>query len=156
MKYLTRRPQTALPVPAAQVACDALIRRCIDLRQLYRHAAKACEPGLRMVLKDNVQTMDLLIGDLQAQCCVGADRACDRGSWRGAARGQLAGWLVRVAPRRDVAWLRVLTHHESALLHLFERTIARLPADSARAVCRQLPRLHGIHQDMHNLVGRTH
>lgn len=156
MKYLMRRPQTALPAPAARAACAALIRRCIDLRQLHRHAAKACEPGLRMVLKDNAQTMGMLIGDLQAQRCGGADEACDRGSWGGAARGQLADWLVRVAPRRDVAWLRALTHHENALLHRFERTITRLPTDSARAMCRQLPRLHGIHQDMHHLVGRAH
>lgn len=109
-----------------------------------------------MVLKDNAQTMDSLIGDLQAQCGVGVARACNRGSRGGAAREQLASWLVRLAPRRDVAWLRTLTHHENALLQLFEQTIARLPADSARVVCRQLPRLHGIHQDMHNLVGRAH
>jgi hypothetical protein len=40
--------------------CNALIRRSIDLRRLYRHAATACEPGLRMVLNDNVHTLDLL------------------------------------------------------------------------------------------------
>jgi hypothetical protein len=156
VKFLTHRPQTALPAPAAQATCHALVRRCIDLRRLYLRAAQGCEPGLRVVLNDNAQAMNLLIGDLQSQCCLDADRASNRGSWRGAARGRLAGWLVRVAPRREVAWLRVLRHHESALLHLFERTIARLPADSARAVCRQLPRLHGIHQDMHSLVGRAH
>ncbi|MEO9079494.1 MAG: hypothetical protein ABI268_09290 [Rhodanobacter sp.] len=145
-----------MPAPAAQAASVALIRRCIDLRRLYLHAANACEPGLRMVLKDNVQTMDLLIGDLQAQCFVGADRSRDHGSWGGAARAQLARWLMSAAPRHNVAWLQTLTNHESALLGLFEQTIARLPADSARAMCRQLPRLHGIHQDMHNLVGPAH
>lgn len=156
MKFLKHHPLTALPAPAEQVACHALIRRCIDLRKLYLRAAHGCEPGLRVLLNDNAQAMDSLIADLQAQCCVGIDRAYDRGSWRGAVRGQLAGCLVRLSPRRELAWLRVLTHRESDLLHLFERTIARLPADSARVMCRQLSRLHGIHQDMHSLVGRAH
>ena len=155
MKHSAHRPQTALPTHAAQAACKALILRSIDLRQWYRHAAAVCEPGLRMVLNDNAQTLDLLIGDLQAQCGADTGKPGNHGSWRGAARRQLASWLVRAAPRRDVAWLRALAHHESALLCAFERAIARLPADSARALCRQLPRLQGIHQDMHSLVGNA-
>jgi len=40
------------------------------------------------------------------------------------------------------------------LLHLFERaTIATAPADVALVLRRQLPRLHGIHLDMHGLGG---
>jgi uncharacterized protein (TIGR02284 family) len=133
--------------------CYALIRRSIDLRRLYRHAAKACEPGLRMVLNDNVHTLDLLIADLQAQLHASGDRTCVRGSWRGTVHRHLAGWLVRTAARRDSAWIRVLAHGESALLHRFEQAIAAAPAESAPALRRQLPRLRGIHLDMHSLAG---
>lgn len=133
--------------------CHALTRRSIDLRQLYRHAAKACEPGLRMVLNDNVRTLDLLIADLQAQSRAGGGRACVRGSWCGVAHRHLAGWLVRSASRRDQAWLRVLAHGESGLLHRFERAIAIAPPALALVLRRQLPRLLGIHLDMHSLAG---
>ncbi|MEO8809627.1 MAG: hypothetical protein ABI386_05230 [Rhodanobacter sp.] len=37
----------------------------------------------------------------------------------------------------------------------FEEAIALLPAEPARALCRQLPRLRGIHQDMHCLAGHV-
>jgi hypothetical protein len=39
------------------------------------------------------------------------------------------------------------------LLHAFEQAIAEAPAESALALRRQLPRLHGIHLDMHSLAG---
>lgn len=133
--------------------CNALIRRSIDLRQLYRHAAAACEPGLRMVLNDNAHTLSLLIADLQAQLRARGERPCVHGSWRGAVHRHLAGWLMRIAARRDHAWIRALAHGESALLHRFERAIAAAPAESALVLRRQLPRLHGIHLDMHSLTG---
>lgn len=138
-----------LPVPT----CNALIRRSLDLRQLYRHAAMACEPGLRMVLNDNVRTLDLLIADLQAQLRARGGKPCGHGSWRGTVHRHLAGWLMRTAARRDHAWIRVLAHDESALLHRFEQAIATAPAESALVLRRQLPRLRGIHLDMHSLAG---
>ncbi|MHB1057478.1 MAG: DUF2383 domain-containing protein [Rhodanobacter sp.] len=134
-------------------ACHALVRRSIDLRQLYRHAAKACEPGLRMVLNDNVQTLDLLIAELQAQLRAEGIRSCGSGSWRGVVHRHLAGWLLHMASRRDGAWIRMLTHGESMLLHEFECAIASAPRATALALRRQLPRLHGIHMDMHSLAG---
>ncbi|AGG90530.1 DUF2383 domain-containing protein [Rhodanobacter denitrificans] len=134
-------------------ACNALIRRSIDLRQLYRHAATACEPGLRMVLNDNVHTLDLLIADLQAQLRDRGGRPCRHGSWRGTVRRHLAGWLVRTAARRDSAWIHVLAHDESGLLNRFEQAIAAAPAEAVLVLRRQLPRLRGIHLDMHSLGG---
>jgi uncharacterized protein (TIGR02284 family) len=142
-----------MPPYVAPSTCNALIRRSIDLRRLYRHAAKACEPGLRVVLNENVQTLDLLIADLQAQLRASDSKPSEHGTWRGAAHRHLAGWLVHAASRRDSAWIRALAHHESALLHAFEQAIAAEPAESALALRRQLPRLHGIHLDMHSLVG---
>lgn len=133
--------------------CNALIRRSIDLRQLYRHAAAACEPGLRMVLNDNVQTLDLLIADLQAQLRARDASPCEHGSWRGVVHRHLAGWLMRTAAHRDHAWIRALAHRESALLQRFEQAIAAAPAESALVLHRQLPRLRGIHLDMHSLCG---
>lgn len=138
---------------AQQAACRALIRRSIDLGQLYRYAAEASEPGMRMVLNDNARTLDLLIADLQAQMQAAGGRTHAHGSWRGAAKRTLAACLVRVAARRDGAWLRLLAHHETDLLRDFERTIAALPAESSRGLVRQLPRLHGIHMDLHSLAG---
>ncbi|WP_447732149.1 DUF2383 domain-containing protein [Rhodanobacter soli] len=133
--------------------CNALIRHSIDLRRLYRHAATACEPGLRMVLNDNAHTLDLLIADLQAQLRDRGGEPCEDGSWRGTVHRHLAGWLMRTATRRDNAWIRVLAHGESALLHRFEQAIATAPAGSALVLRRQLPRLRGIHLDMHSLAG---
>ncbi|HEV2679284.1 MAG TPA: DUF2383 domain-containing protein [Rhodanobacter sp.] len=142
-----------MPLPVSPSTCNALIRRSIDLRRLYRHAATACEPGLRVVLNENAQTLDQLIADLQAQLRAGGGKPSEHGSWRAAARRHLAGWLIHAGTRRDSAWIRALAHHETALLHAFEQAIAEAPADSALALRRQLPRLHGIHLDMHSLAG---
>jgi uncharacterized protein (TIGR02284 family) len=136
-----------------QATYNALIRRSIDLRRLYRHAAASCEPGLRMVLGENAQTLDLLIADLQTQLRASGDKPYEHGSWRGAARRYAAGWLVHTAARHDSAWIRALAHHESALLQAFEQAIAALPAESALVLRRQLPRLRGIHLDMGSLAG---
>ena len=142
-----------MPRHVAPSTCNTLIRRSIDLRRLYRHAARACEPGLRVVLNENVQTLDMLIADLQALLRASDGNPSEHGTWRGAAHRHLAGWLVHATSRRDSAWIRALTHHESALLHAFEQAIAAAPAESALALRRQLPRLRGIHLDMHSLAG---
>jgi uncharacterized protein (TIGR02284 family) len=136
-----------------QSTYNTLIRRSIDLRRLYRHAAASCEPGLRMVLGENAQTLDLLIADLQIQLRACGGKPYEHGSWRGAARRYAAGWLVHTAGRRDSAWIRALGHHESALLQAFEQAIAALPSESALVLRRQLPRLRGIHLDMGSLAG---
>ncbi|OOG59542.1 DUF2383 domain-containing protein [Rhodanobacter sp. C03] len=142
-----------MPSRPPQAICNALIRRSIDLQRLYRHAAASCEPGLRMVLSENVQTLDLLIADLQAQLRASGDKPREHGSWHAIVHRHLAGRLVHTIVRRDSAWIGVLAHHESALLHAFEKAIAAVPAESALILRRQLPRLRGIHLDMHNLVG---
>lgn len=144
-----------MPLHAQQAACNVLIRRSIDLGQLYRAAAAASEPGMRMVLNDNAQTLDILIADLQAQVQAAGGKSRVHGSWRGAARRKLGACMARFASRREGAWLRLLAHYESELLHGFERTIATLPIESSRGLVRQLPRLHGIHMDMHSLAGST-
>lgn len=138
------------PLPAI---CNALIRRSIDLQLLYRHAAAGCEPGLRMVLGENVHTLELLIADLQEQLRAGGAEPRDHGSWRGVVHRHVTGWLVRTAARRDSAWIHALSHHESALLRAFEQAIERMPVESALGLRRQLPRLRGIHLDMHSLAG---
>ncbi|WP_254422849.1 hypothetical protein [Rhodanobacter sp. B05] len=153
MKLSATRTQVALPAHAAQAVCRDLIQRSIDLRQMYRQAAQVCEPGLRTVLLENAQTLDLLIDDLLAQACASGGQACDPGSWRGTARRQLSTWLIRVLARQDRAWLQTLAHRGADLLQAFEDAIGQLPAEWARVLCRQLPRLHAIHQDMHCLVG---
>ena len=142
-----------MPPRAANAVCNDLIRRSIDLRTLYRHAAAACEPGLRMVLSENAQTLDLLITDMQAQILTNGEKPRLRGSRLGVVKQQAADLLVRVATHRDHAWLQALAHDESALLHAFEDAIAAASAGSALVLRRQLPRLRNIHLDMHNLGG---
>ena len=144
-----------MPPQVSASICNALIRRSIDLRQLYCHAAAACEPGQRVVLGENAQTLSLLIADLQAQQRAAERQPRLRGSWRGVLWRYITGWLVRATPRPESAWIRALVHHETALLRAFEQAIAAAPANSALALRRQLPRLRGIHLDMHSLAGST-
>lgn len=153
MFHSSTRQQAPMPPPASTALFNALIRRSIDLRRLYRCAATASEPGLRMVLNENAHTLDLLIADLQMQLQVGGDRAVERGSWHATAHRHLVAWLMRTDERRDSAWIRALAHRESALLQAFEQAMATAPADSALSLRRQLPRLRSIHLDMHNLAG---
>ncbi len=145
-----------MPRHVSSSTCNALLRRSIDLRRLYRHAAAACEPGLRVVLNENVQALDLLIADLQAQGRAGGGTPSRHGSWRGTARRHLAGWLAQAGTRRERVWIRALAHHESALLQAFEQAIASEPPASVQTLQRQLPRLRGIHLDMHSLTGAAH
>jgi uncharacterized protein (TIGR02284 family) len=149
----SKRREGTMPPRAANVVCNDLIRRSIDLRRLYRHAAAACEPGLRMVLGENAQTLDLLVADLQAQVLATGDKPRLRGSRLGVMKQQAADLLVRVATHRDHAWLQALAHDESALLRDFEDAISESSAGSALVLRRQLPRLRNIHLDMHNLGG---
>ena len=142
-----------MPPRPPRAICNALLRRSIDLQRLYRHAAAACEPGLRMVLGENVHTLELLIADLQAQLRLSGCEPSRRGSLYGIVHRHVAGKLVHAIARRDSAWIGVLAHHESTLLHAFEQAIASAPAELALVLQRQLPRLRGIHLDMHNLVG---
>lgn len=132
---------------------NILIQRSIDLLRLYRQAASACEPGLKVVLGENAQTLNTMITDLQTQLRAGGGTPSQRGTLRGAARCYLAGSLIKVAAHRDVAWIRELADGESGLLHAFEKVVATLPAESALALRRQLPRLNSIHLDMDNLAG---
>ena len=137
---------------------EPLIRHSVDLCRLYRRAATAArEPGLRIVLNENAQTLMLVVADLQAQQHGAGARdpaARQRGTWRGTLRAQWAARLPHSASRTDNDWIRTLARHEVRLLHLFERaTIATAPADVALVLRRQLPRLHGIHLDMHGLGG---
>lgn len=135
--------------------CNALIRRSIDLQRLYQYAAAACEPGLRLVLGENVHTLGLLVADLQAQLRSNGAEPCEQGSRRGAVRRHVTGWLLHVLARRDGAWINALAHDERALLRSFEQAIAVMPAESVLVLRRQLPRLYGIHSDMHSLVGNA-
>lgn len=130
-----------------------LVRRSIDLRQLYRHAAKACEPGLRLVLGENVQTLALVIGDLQTCLRDMGAKPPLQGSLRGSTHRHLAGWLMQATPRSELAWLRLLAHHETTLLQGFERTLAQAPSISVPMLRRQLLRLRAIELDMHTLAG---
>ncbi|MEO6799610.1 MAG: hypothetical protein ABI178_06715 [Rhodanobacter sp.] len=153
MKPSATPAHAALPPYAAQAAWRALIQRSVDLRELYQKSLQTCEPGVRTVLEDNAQTLHILIGELQAHTGSEGGQIRHQGSWRGTARRQFSGWLIGAMARQDRPWLRVLARQGNELLESFEGSIAELPNESARVLCRQLPRLQGICQDMDCLVG---
>lgn len=139
--------------PRPQTIFNALIRRGIDLRALYRDAsAQAREPGLRVVLGENASALDQVIADLQIQVSQLGGTPARRGRLGGAARRQVIEWLLPDAPRRDVAWIARLAHGEAALVHAFEQGMQHASPEAARVLRRQLPRLQGIHLDMHSLA----
>lgn len=136
---------------------NALIRRGIDDRDLYRRAlARVREPGLQVLLAENLQTLDHLIGDLQAQVCANGRTPARHGTLSGAIRSGLAEMVTGMAANRDSAWVQYLARNECELLNVFEQQIAQAPTDSARVLRVQLSRLYGIHKDMHCLAGTTH
>jgi hypothetical protein len=132
-----------------------LIRRSIDLRRLYSHAADVSEPGLQLVFSDNARTLDLLIVDLQAMLRDYGFKFPTTEGWQGTAGRSLATWLMHATPRSGTGWIRLLGHRERALLQAFELAIATAAPPAALTLRRQLPRLHSIHFDMDTLAGIT-
>lgn len=145
-----------MPAHDSQSIRNALIRRSIDLQQLYRHAAAACEPGLRVVLGENAHLLGLLIEELQASPSAAGCMTQQRGSLSAPARCRLTGWLMRASARPDNAWIRALVHHESALLLAFEHAVENATPADQPGLRRQLLRLRGMHLDMHQLLGDAH
>ncbi len=136
---------------------NALIRRGIDDRELYRRALlRVREPGLQALLTENLHTLDLLIGDLQAQVHASGRSPARHGTLAGAVRTALAEVSTGFSANRDTAWVQHLARNECALLHQFEHQLAHATDESARVLSVQLSRLHGIHHDMHCLAGTTH
>ncbi|WP_109123662.1 PA2169 family four-helix-bundle protein [Dyella sp. C11] len=137
--------------------CNALIRRGIDDRDLYRRALRRVrEPGLQALLAENLQTLDTLIGDLQAQVHATGGTPARHGTLAGSVRSALADMVTGMASNRDTAWVHYLARNECGLLHRFEEQMARASGDTARVLRVQLSRLYGIHKDMHCLAGTTH
>jgi uncharacterized protein (TIGR02284 family) len=150
VRSLGRKPVVAV---RPHTLYNALIRRGIDLRTLYRDASvQASEPGLRAVLGENAGTLDQVIADLQAQVGRLGATPARRGRLGSAARRQLIEWLLPAPPQRDLAWIARLAHGEAALVDAFEQGLQHAPAATARVLRRQLPRLQGIHLDMHGLA----
>lgn len=148
--YPRRSPPVA---PRPQWLFNTLIRRGIDLRALYRDAsAQAREPGLRVVLGENASALDQVIADLQVQVSQLGGTPARHGRFGGAARRQMIEWLLPDTPRRDIAWIARLAHGEAALVHAFERGMRHATPEAALVLRRQLPRLQGIHLDMHGLA----
>ncbi len=107
--------------------CNGLIRRSIELRALYRHAAaQVNEPGLRSVLDEEAQSLNEVIAELQAQMRRSDSTPVTRSRMIGVARRRLDLWLLRGIPRSDDAWIRLLARHEQSLLRAFERVLVRV------------------------------
>jgi uncharacterized protein (TIGR02284 family) len=136
---------------------NALIRRGIDDRELYRRAlSQVREPGLQALLSENLHTLDSLIGDLQAQVHASGRTPARHGTLAGAVRSAFAEATMGFSANRDAAWVHCLARNECSLLHHFEQQMAHATDESARVLAVQLSRLHGIHKDMHCLAGTTH
>jgi uncharacterized protein (TIGR02284 family) len=134
--------------------CNGLIRRSIELRALYRHAAaQVSEPGLRTVLDEEAQSLDQVIAELQAQMRHHALEPATRSRLTGLVRQRFDALLVRGMPRGDDAWIRLLARKEQRLLKAFERALSRVVLGEMNATLhRQLPRLQSIDLDMHSLA----
>ena len=136
---------------------NALIRKGIDDRDLYRRAlGQVREPGLQALLTENLQTLNALIGDLQAQVHAAGRTPARHGTLAGAVHGAVAEMITGMAANRDAAWVHYLARNECELLNCFEQQMAQASDESARVLRVQLSRLYGIHKDMHCLAGTTH
>jgi uncharacterized protein (TIGR02284 family) len=136
---------------------NALIRRGIDDRGLHRRALERVrDPALQMLLYENLQTLDSLIEDLQAQVRADGGAPAERGTLAGSLRTLAADVSTRFAGHRDAAWVQCLARHECGLLHSFERHLQRAGRRKEAGLDRQLDRLYGMHSDMHCLAGTTH
>ena len=136
--------------------CAPLLSRSVNLLGLYRRAATVSEPGLRLVLEENAQTLVALIGDMRTSSAPSNSRTRSaltfrRGRWQGRA---LSG-LMHLKGNREHAWIALLARRESLLLHAFEQAAQDSLAADACVLRRQLPRLHALHLDMHSLAGTT-
>jgi uncharacterized protein (TIGR02284 family) len=151
------RPAATVAIHSARNTFNQLIRRGIDLCRLYRRAAQAVnEPGLRAVLHEDAQALASVVVELQQDVERAGGEARRRGSWRAMLRCRLVESMARATARHDNAWIHALAQDEGALLRAFESAIAGLPESATRGLRRQLPRLRGIHLDMHSLAGATH
>jgi hypothetical protein len=131
---------------------DALILRCSQLQHLCARAAwQANEPGLRALLDENAQSLDRVVADLRLQRLElgGAPR---RRNWLIALETRLLARAMRGVPGDDQRWLRLLARREAHLLHLLEQGILLAPPDAALSLRRLMPRMRGVHLDMHGLV----
>lgn len=154
---LTARSGASVATSVTRSTCNQLIRRSIDLCRLYRRAAQAVgEPGLRAVLEEDAQTFAELVADLQHEVRQAGGEPRTHGSWRATLRCRFVEGMAHAAARRDNAWIHALAQDEAGLLHAFEQAAAGLPEPSAQLLRRQLPRLRGIHLDMHSLAGSAH
>lgn len=136
---------------------NALIRRGIDDRDLYRRAlGQVREPGLQALLAENLHTLDALIGDLQKQMRVTGRTPARHGTLPGTIRVALAELSAGMSSNRDATWVHWLARNECSLLQRFEDQMAHASDESARVLGVQLSRLHNIHRDMHCLAGTTH
>jgi hypothetical protein len=133
-----------------------LLRRSVGLLWLYRRAAANCEPGLRLVLEENAQTLTALIADLRAALPASGSR------WKqvpailgGTVRRQAVIGLLHVSGDRDGAWLALLARREAALLRAFEHAAQGAPPAMAYLLGCQLQRLRALYRDMHCLTAPT-
>jgi uncharacterized protein (TIGR02284 family) len=130
------------------------IRQGIDDRELYRCAAgEVSEPGLQVVLHESADSLNAMIGEMQLQVrCSGHVPARHGTPFGLLQRWMLARWDQLCTGQHDRRWIHRLLRSEGVLLESIERRIPCVTPDAAQFLRRQLPRLHGIHLDMHSLA----
>jgi uncharacterized protein (TIGR02284 family) len=138
--------------PSAIRSLNALIRRGIDDRDLYRRtAAQVSEPGLRVVIEEMAEAVGTVIAGLQKEVVAAGGTPVRSGSTGGAVLRSLASVRIGMASDSDVTGIRWLEQSESRLLVAFEK--AATDDGCIRAVAaRYLPRLRSLHLDMSMMV----
>ncbi len=143
-----------MPPRVSSLPCEPLLRRSVDLLWLYRRAAAVCEPGLRVVLDENAQTLAALIADLRTLAPAPESRWKHAPAlWRRQLRRRAVVSVMHATGNRERAWIALLGRREAALLGAFEHAAHSAPSATARMLGHQLPRLHALYLDMHSLVG---
>lgn len=131
---------------------NALIRRGIDDRDLYRQTAtQVAEPGLRVVLGEMADAVEDVVDGLQTEVTKLGGKAATAGTTGGSLRRSLAGVQIGMANDGDAIGIRWLEQRESRLLVAFEQ-VADRPGCLQAIAQRYLPRLRNVHVDMCSLA----
>ena len=122
---------------------------------LYRRGAAVSEPGLRLILEENAQTLAGLLADLRAASPAIAGWKQKAFSCSDAVCRRVLVGLLHAAGNRESLWLALLARREAALLHAFEHGARAAPPVTARLLERQLRHLRALQRDMHCLMSAT-
>ena len=136
-------------------SCSSLAARSEQLLALYLRAAATSEPGLRLVLEENAQTLAALVADLGATVPATTTWQREFALCARALQGRAVMASMHMAGNREALWIALLARREAGLLRAFERAANAAPTATAHLLGRQLLHLHALQHDMRCLTAAT-